>query len=50
MTRRCLVEGDNIKGGRTGALVIEGQMVSIDTLSDLELAELIHRRGWESPL
>jgi CMP-N-acetylneuraminic acid synthetase len=45
MTRRCLVEGGNIKGERTGALVIEGQMVSIDTLWDLELAELIHRRG-----
>jgi CMP-N-acetylneuraminic acid synthetase len=45
MTRRCLVEDGNIKGKRTGALVIEGQMVSIDTLWDLELAELIHRRG-----
>jgi CMP-N-acetylneuraminic acid synthetase len=44
MTRRCLVEGGNIKGERTGALVIEGQMVSIDTLWDLELAELIERR------
>jgi len=45
MTRRCLIEGGSIKGERTGALVIEGQMVSIDTLWDLELAELIHRRG-----
>jgi CMP-N-acetylneuraminic acid synthetase len=48
MTRRCLVEDGNIKGERTGALVIEGQMVSIDTLWDLELAEFIHRRGWPS--
>jgi CMP-N-acetylneuraminic acid synthetase len=45
MTRSCLVEGGNIKGERTGALVIEGQMVSIDTLWDLELAELIYRRA-----
>jgi len=45
ITRRCLVEAGNIKGERTGALVIEGQMVSIDTLWDLELAELIHRRA-----
>jgi CMP-N-acetylneuraminic acid synthetase len=45
MTRRCLVEGGSIKGERTGALVIEGRMISIDTLWDLELAELIHRRG-----
>ncbi len=44
MTRRCLVEGGNIKGERTGALVIEGHMVSIDTLWDLELAESIQRR------
>ena len=44
MTRRCLVEGGGIKGERTGALVIEGQMVSIDTLWDLELAEFVHRR------
>jgi CMP-N-acetylneuraminic acid synthetase len=44
MTRRCLVEKGSIKGERTGALVIEGQMVSIDTLWDLELAELIYGR------
>jgi CMP-N-acetylneuraminic acid synthetase len=45
MTRRCLVEGGNIKGERTGALVIKGHMVSIDTLWDLELAEFSQRRG-----
>jgi CMP-N-acetylneuraminic acid synthetase len=45
MTRCCLTEGGNIKGERTGALVIEGQMVSIDTLWDLELAEFIQRRN-----
>jgi CMP-N-acetylneuraminic acid synthetase len=44
MTRDCLVEGGSIKGERTGALVIPGDMVSIDTLWDLELAEWIARR------
>ena len=44
MTRCCLVEKESIKGERTGALVIEGQMVSIDTLWDLELAEFIYGR------
>jgi CMP-N-acetylneuraminic acid synthetase len=44
MTRRCLVENGSIKGERTGALVIHGHMVSIDTLWDLELAEFIHSR------
>lgn len=44
MTRRCLVEKESIKGERTGALVIEDPMVSIDTLWDLELAEFIYGR------
>ena len=44
MTRRCLVEQESIKGERTGALVIEDPMVSIDTLWDLELAEFIYGR------
>jgi CMP-N-acetylneuraminic acid synthetase len=44
MTRQCLVEGGDIKGKRTGALVIDEPMVSIDTLWDLELAELLHGR------
>jgi CMP-N-acetylneuraminic acid synthetase len=39
--RNCLVEQKSISGERTGALVIEGDMVSIDTLWDLELAEHI---------
>jgi CMP-N-acetylneuraminic acid synthetase len=45
ITRPCLVENGSIKGERTGALVIAGQMVSIDTLWDLELAEFIYGRG-----
>jgi CMP-N-acetylneuraminic acid synthetase len=44
ITRRCLIEERSIKGERAGALVIEGHMVSIDTLWDLDLAEYIHAR------
>jgi CMP-N-acetylneuraminic acid synthetase len=39
--RSCLLEQKSISGERTGALVIEGNMVSIDTVWDLELAEFI---------
>jgi CMP-N-acetylneuraminic acid synthetase len=44
ISRRCLVETGSILGARTGAYVIPGEMVSIDTLWDLELAELLYRR------
>lgn len=44
MTRSCLLDHHTIKGLRTGALVLEEALVSIDTLWDLELAELLHRR------
>jgi CMP-N-acetylneuraminic acid synthetase len=37
--RSCLLDQQSIKGERTGALVLEGDMVSIDTYWDLELAE-----------
>jgi len=43
ITRRCIVEHKSIKGDRTGALVIQGPLVSIDTLWDLQLAEHIGR-------
>jgi CMP-N-acetylneuraminic acid synthetase len=43
-TRGCLLEQKNIKGSNTGALIIPGHMVSIDTLWDLELAEYIAER------
>jgi len=39
--RSCLLDQQSIKGERTGALVLEGDMVSIDTYWDLELAECI---------
>jgi CMP-N-acetylneuraminic acid synthetase len=44
ISRRCLVDGGSLIGPRTGAYVIEGETVSIDTLWDLELAELLQRR------
>lgn len=40
--RDCLLGQKSISGERTGALVLEGNMVSIDTLWDLELAEFIY--------
>jgi CMP-N-acetylneuraminic acid synthetase len=48
MTRRCLLEERSISGRRTGALVLEGHLVSIDTLWDLELAEYVYRRDGRS--
>ena len=44
ITRGCLVDGESIKGDRCAGLIIPGQMISIDTLWDLELAEQIARR------
>jgi CMP-N-acetylneuraminic acid synthetase len=45
ITRSCLLDQQQIKGARTGALVIDEPMMSIDTLWDLELAEyLLSRR------
>ena len=41
--RKCLLEQKSISGERTGALVLKENMVSIDTLWDLELAEYISR-------
>lgn len=44
MTRSCLLDGRSIQGEKCGALVLEGELVSIDTRWDLELAELVARR------
>jgi CMP-N-acetylneuraminic acid synthetase len=44
ISRSCLLDQKKIKGANTGALVIPGHMVSIDTLWDLELAEYIAER------
>jgi CMP-N-acetylneuraminic acid synthetase len=50
ITRRCLLEERSIKGARTGALVIPGHMVSIDSLWDLDLAEYIQARESDESL
>ncbi|MGE0451528.1 MAG: hypothetical protein AB7Q29_18285, partial [Vicinamibacterales bacterium] len=47
VTRSCLLDQGTIKGERTGAVVIEEPMVSIDTLDDLRRVEsvLLARSG-----
>jgi CMP-N,N'-diacetyllegionaminic acid synthase len=44
MTRECLVEQHSIKGKRLGALIVEGEHVSIDTEWDLALVEFLLTR------
>jgi CMP-N-acetylneuraminic acid synthetase len=44
ITRACLLEQNTIKGARTGAYVVEGEHVSIDTEWDLEMVELLMKR------
>ena len=39
--RKCLLNKKSIKGDRTGALVIKGDHISIDTERDLDLVEFI---------
>lgn len=41
ITRSCLMEQKSIKGTKTGALVIEDKMVSIDTWWDFKLVEFL---------
>lgn len=45
--RNCLLMQQSISGERTGALVLEGDLVSIDTYWDLELAEYIYAKRSE---
>ncbi len=42
--RGCLLDQKSISGERTGALVLEGNLVSIDTYWDFELAEFIYSK------
>jgi CMP-N,N'-diacetyllegionaminic acid synthase len=44
MTRECLVKQRSIKGVRGGALIVEGEHISIDTELDVTLAELLLTR------
>lgn len=48
MTRECLIDQRSIKGKRTGALVVEGEHVSIDTEWDVALVEFILSRCSQS--
>jgi CMP-N,N'-diacetyllegionaminic acid synthase len=45
MTRSCLLDQKSIKGVRTGALIVLGDVVNIDTEFDLQLANFIFSRG-----
>jgi CMP-N,N'-diacetyllegionaminic acid synthase len=45
ITRNCLVAQGTIKGARTGAYIVPGEHVSIDTEWDLELVELLMKRN-----
>jgi CMP-N,N'-diacetyllegionaminic acid synthase len=42
MTRKCLLEEKSIMGKRTGGLILDEHLVSIDTMWDLKLAEFIY--------
>ncbi len=44
MTKECLIDQKTLLGARTGALVLDGPMVSIDTEWDIELVEFILAR------
>ena len=46
ITRECLLNKKSIKGDRTGALVIKGEYISIDTERDLDLVEFILFKEW----
>ena len=45
ITRECLLDKKSIKGDKTGALVIKGEYISIDTEWDLDLVEFILSRN-----
>jgi CMP-N-acetylneuraminic acid synthetase len=44
ITRSCLLEQKTIKGARTGAMIINEQVINIDTQYDLELANFLMSR------
>ena len=48
ISRSCLMEQGSIKGERTGAYVVEGTQISIDTEWDIELVEFALSRGLSS--
>jgi CMP-N-acetylneuraminic acid synthetase len=44
-TRACLLDQKTIKGARTGALIVEGPVVNIDTELDLDWVNFLLQRG-----
>lgn len=44
ITRNCIIDQKNIKGRRTGAYIVAGENISIDTEWDIELVEFILNR------
>lgn len=44
ITRSCLIDQGTIKGRRTGAYVVSGENISIDTESDIEMVEFLLNR------
>lgn len=49
ITRQCLMDHGNIKGARTGALVLHERLISIDTPWDLQLTEFILQNRQQEP-
>lgn len=45
MTRECLLEKESIMGERTGAVICDGNHISIDTEQDIELVEYYLKRS-----
>lgn len=45
ITRECLLDQKTIKGARTGAYIVPGEHVSIDTEWDIELVEFVQSRA-----
>lgn len=41
ITRNCIVDQKTIKGSRTGAVIVEGELPNIDTEIDIEWAEFL---------
>jgi len=48
ISRECLLQQGSIKGRRTGYVVIDEPMISIDTLWDVNLVEFVLRDGGRS--
>ena len=45
ISRACLLDHGDIKGVRTGAFLVEGPSVSIDTISDIEYVEYLMQKN-----